>query len=160
MDKISKERRSWIMGRIKSIDTQPYLWVRSLLHRNGYRYRLHVKSLPGKPDIVLPKYKIIVDIRGCFWHLHKGCPQARIPSTRNGWWMEKLNKNVGRDNENLAELKSQGWRILVIWGCVFKGIRKEHWTTIQSFLLKSLLFLQQSHDSSCIEIDRNIFDIR
>lgn len=117
MDTLSKEKRSWNMSRIKSKDTAPELCVRSLLHRNGYRFRLHVKDLPGKPDIVLPKYKTVIEVRGCFWHQHKNCRYAKIPQVRHDWWLEKLNANAKRDEENQCLLINAGWHILIVWEC-------------------------------------------
>ena len=92
MDNISPEHRSWNMSRIKSKDTIPERIVRSYLHRNGFRFRLHVKELPGKPDIVLPKYKTVIEVRGCFWHRHKGCKYAYMPKTRIEFWQKSLMK--------------------------------------------------------------------
>ena len=121
MDKISPERRSWNMSRIRSKDTAPELRVRSALHRAGYRFRLHVKDLPGKPDIVLPKYKTVIFVHGCFWHRHKGCPEASVPSTNQEYWKKKFQRNVERDKQDQAELKKLGWRVIVVWGCETKS---------------------------------------
>jgi DNA mismatch endonuclease (patch repair protein) len=125
MDKISKAKRSWNMSRIKSAHTTPELFVRSLLHRAGYRFRLHVKNLPGKPDIVLPKYKTVIEVRGCFWHQHSKCSKAAIPATRSDWWEDKLLSNVRRDQTNVASLQSAGWKVIVIWGCLIKKAFKD-----------------------------------
>lgn len=123
MDSLSKEKRSWNMSRIKSKDTAPELFVRSLLHRNGYRFRLHVKDLPGKPDIVLPKYKTVIEVRGCFWHRHKNCRYSKVPQVRHEWWQAKLMDNARRDEENQMLLYNAGWHILIIWDCFFKADR-------------------------------------
>ena len=120
MDHISKEMRSWNMSRIRSKNTSPEKGVRSLLHRLGYRFRLHRKDLPGKPDIVLPKYKIVIDVRGCFWHRHPGCNRATIPKTNTDYWARKFENNVKRDRENKKKLKSLGWKIIIIWECQLK----------------------------------------
>lgn len=117
MDHLSPDRRSWNMSRIRSKDTTPERIVRSFLHRNGLRFRLHVKDLPGTPDIVLPKYKTVIDVRGCYWHQHKGCRMATMPSTNVGFWHKKLKCNVDRDRKNRAELKRLGWHVIVIWEC-------------------------------------------
>lgn len=117
MDKISPERRSWNMSRIRSKDTAPEIRVRSALHRAGYRFRLHVKDLPEKPDIVLPKYKTVILVHGCFWHRHKGCPEASVPSTNQEYWKKKFQRNVERDKQDQAELKKLGWKVIVIWEC-------------------------------------------
>ena len=98
-DRLTKERRSWNMGQIGCKDTKPEILVRSILHRNGYRFRLHKRNLPGKPDIVLTRYRTIIFVNGCFWHRHQDCPDATIPKTRTDFWTLKLSKNVERDKK-------------------------------------------------------------
>ncbi len=120
VDTISEEHRSWNMGRIRSKNTKPELVVRSLLHRMGYRFRLHVQDLPGKPDIVLPKYKTVVFVHGCFWHQHKGCKEATMPKTRTAWWREKLGKNVQRDAEAISKLGILDYKVIIVWECETK----------------------------------------
>lgn len=105
------------MSRIRSKDTSPEKKVRSLLHQMGYRFRLHVKSLPGQPDIVLPKYKKVIFVHGCFWHLHKGCRDGTIPKTGHKSWKEKLERNIKRDKLHVKNLKKLGWKVLVLWEC-------------------------------------------
>ena len=117
MDRITREHRSWNMSRIKSCNTKPEIVVRSLLHNMGYRFRLHRKDLPGKPDIVLPRYKSIIFIHGCFWHRHKECKNTTSPKTKKTFWREKFKANVIRDKKVQEELKSMGWKILIIWEC-------------------------------------------
>ncbi len=117
MDTLTKEKRSWNMSKIRSKNTKPEIAVRSKLHKAGYRFRLHVKGLPGKPDIVLPKYNTIIFINGCFWHRHKGCKYAYKPKTRVDFWNEKLNRNIKRQGEVLKELRDLEWKVLVIWEC-------------------------------------------
>jgi DNA mismatch endonuclease (patch repair protein) len=117
MDKLTPEHRSWNMGRIRSGNTKPELAVRSLLHRMGYRFRLHRKDLPGKPDIILPKYKTVVFVHGCFWHRHMSCQYAYAPKSRVKFWEEKFKSNIERDNRNQAELEAIGWKVIVIWEC-------------------------------------------
>ncbi len=117
VDIISKEKRSWNMSRIKSKDTKPELVVRSLLHRMGYRFRLHRKDLPGKPDIVLAKYKTAIFIHGCFWHRHPKCRYAYNPKSRINFWQNKFQENVERDRKKRKELKKAGWKVIVIWEC-------------------------------------------
>ena len=117
MDFLTKEHRSWIMSRVKSKDTTPELIVRSFLFRHGFRFRLHVKNLPGRPDIVLPKYKTVVEVRGCFWHRHKGCKKATMPSTNTDFWKSKFKQNIERDKQHAKELKSLGWNLIVVWSC-------------------------------------------
>lgn len=105
------------MSRIHSKDTKPELAVRSLLHRMGYRFRLHKRELPGCPDIVLPKYKSVIFVHGCFWHLHEGCRDGTVPKTQHGKWNLKLERNVERDKHHYQELQKMGWKVLVIWEC-------------------------------------------
>lgn len=117
MDRISLEKRSWNMSRIKSKDTTPERIVRSFLHRNGFRFRLHVKDLPGKPDIVLPKYKTVIEVRGCYWHRHEGCKYAYMPKTRIEFWQKKFNENIRRDKVTYQMLCESGFKVFVIWEC-------------------------------------------
>ena len=116
-DKLSPERRSWNMSRIRSKDTKPEIIVRSLLHRMGYRFRIQSKDLPGRPDIVLPKYKTIIFVHGCFWHQHPGCIEAARPKTNKKYWNAKLDGNVKRDRKNIQALRDEGWRIFRFWEC-------------------------------------------
>ena len=120
MDSLTKEKRSWNMSRIRSNDTTPELVVRSFLFRQGFRFRLHVKNLPGHPDIVLPKYRTVVEVRGCFWHRHPGCRQATTPSTNAEFWQEKFKRNVDRDRNTEKKLKELGWNLIVVWECELK----------------------------------------
>lgn len=120
MDKLTKDHRSWNMSRIKSCNTKPELTVRSILHGMGYRFRLHRKDLPGKPDIVLPKYKVVIFVHGCFWHRHKGCKYAYNPKSRIDFWQKKFRSNVERDLKAINELIEMGWRVLIIWECKVK----------------------------------------
>jgi DNA mismatch endonuclease (patch repair protein) len=116
----SKETRSYNMSRIKSKDTKPELLVRKFLHKNGFRYRLHVKDMPGKPDIVLPKYKTIILIHGCFWHGHEGCRYYVVPKTRTEWWLNKIQGNSANDTKAEALLITAGWNIIKLWECELK----------------------------------------
>lgn len=116
-DRLTKERRSWNMSRIRGKNTTPEKRVRSLLHRMGYRFRLHAKNLPGRPDILLPKYKTTIFVHGCFWHRHRGCKNCTTPTRRRAWWLKKLEGNVARDKHHERELRKLGWRALVIWEC-------------------------------------------
>jgi len=113
----SKEVRSYNMSRIRSKDTKPELIVRRFLFSHGFRYRLHVKDLPGKPDIVLPKYRTVIFVNGCFWHGHKGCKYFVLPKTRTEWWKEKIQETIKRDERALKALKDQGWIAQIIWEC-------------------------------------------
>jgi DNA mismatch endonuclease (patch repair protein) len=105
------------MSRVRGKDTKPELMVRSLLHRNGYRFRLHKKGLPGTPDIVLVKYKTVIFVHGCFWHRHKGCLDATTPKTRTDFWEKKFKENTDRDKRTAAALRELGWRDIVVWEC-------------------------------------------
>lgn len=122
MDKISKARRSANMRQIPSKNTKPELVVRSIVWSDGYRYRLHVGQLPGRPDLVFPGRRRIININGCFWHLHKQCREGRIPATRSAYWTEKLECNVLRDRLNARKLRAEGWLIMVVWECQLKDL--------------------------------------
>ncbi len=124
MDNLTPERRSANMRNIRSRDTRPEMIVRRLVHGLGYRYRLHVATLPGKPDIVLSRLQAIIDVRGCFWHQHPGCIDAHIPKSRVEYWRPKLNRNEDRDQENTRIIRKLGWRILVVWECEVKNLPK------------------------------------
>jgi DNA mismatch endonuclease (patch repair protein) len=117
MDSLSKERRSWNMSRIRSKDTKPELMVRSILHRSGYRFRLHVPELPGHPDIVLPKWKTAVFVNGCFWHRHQGCRFAYSPKSRQAFWQKKFRETVKRDAKKVKALAALGWTVEIVWEC-------------------------------------------
>ena len=117
MDNLTKERRSWNMGRIRSSNTEPEIKVRSALHRMGFRFRLHVKALPGKPDIVLPKWRHVIFVHGCFWHRHIGCKYAYTPKTRTEFWDDKFRQNLRRDEMAERELQLLGWEVSTIWEC-------------------------------------------
>ncbi|MBS1502451.1 MAG: DNA mismatch endonuclease Vsr [Bacteroidetes bacterium] len=119
-DMHSKEIRSYNMSRIRSKDTKPEMLVRKFLHKSGFRYRLHVKELPGKPDIVLPKYKTIILVHGCFWHGHDGCQYFKMPTTRTEYWLNKIIKNKTNDSAAVLKLKKNGWNVIIIWECELK----------------------------------------
>ena len=108
------------MSRIRSKDTKPEMLVRKFLHKSGFRYRLHVKDLPGKPDIVLPKYKTVVFVHGCFWHGHEGCKYYVVPKTKTEWWVNKINRNKTIDAQSISSLQSTGWNVVEIWECELK----------------------------------------
>lgn len=123
-DTVSEAQRSYNMSRIRSKNTKPELLVRSMLHRLGYRFTVNGpknKQLPGKPDIVLPKYRTVIFVRGCFWHAHEGCKNYRLPKTRTEWWQAKLEGNAERDARRQAELRELGWKVLVVWECELKN---------------------------------------
>ena len=119
-DVVDKATRSRMMSGIRGKDTKPEVVIRSMLHRRGFRFRKNVKSLPGSPDIVLPKYKAVIMVNGCFWHGHD-CHLFKWPSTRPDFWRQKINSNKLRDKNNLVLLNEAGWRVLVIWECAVKG---------------------------------------
>ena len=121
MDVVSKDVRSKMMANIRGTNTVPEMKIRKLLHKNGFRYRLHPRELPGRPDIVLPRYHLCILIHGCFWHRHPGCRYATTPSSREDFWRSKFEQNVNRDTRNRHELLQQGWRVFELWEC---GIRK------------------------------------
>lgn len=116
-DRLTKERRSWNMSRIRGMHTTPEKTVRSALQRMGFRFRLHGKKLPGRPDVVLTKYKTVLFVHGCFWHRHKGCRNCTTPTNRREWWLDKLNGNAARDIVHAKALRKLGWRVIVIWEC-------------------------------------------
>jgi DNA mismatch endonuclease, patch repair protein len=122
MDKITPERRSANMARIRSKDTSPEIALRRLIHRLGYRFRLHRRDLPGRPDIVFPARCKIILVHGCFWHQHPGCPEGRVPGSRPDYWVSKLRRNQVRDAANQSLLEERGWEVLVVWECELKHI--------------------------------------
>lgn len=124
-DVVDKATRSRMMSGIQGKNTAPELVIRKFLHMNGFRYRLHVKKLHGKPDIVLPKYHTTLFVHGCFWHQHPGCKYAYMPKSNTAFWTEKLEGNIKRDAFNIAELAKLGWRCLVIWECEVNSGKKQ-----------------------------------
>jgi DNA mismatch endonuclease (patch repair protein) len=116
----SKTTRSYNMSRIRAKNTKPEMVVRRFLHAQGFRYKLHDKTLPGKPDIVLPKYKIVIFIHGCFWHGHDNCKYFVVPKTRTEWWLNKINSNIANDEKAIKALKKEGWKIIILWECDLK----------------------------------------
>jgi DNA mismatch endonuclease (patch repair protein) len=117
MDTLTKERRSWNMAQIRGKDTKPELIVRSILHRLGARFRLHRKDLPGRPDIVLPRYGLVVFVHGCFWHRHHSCKYAYTPKSSVEKWRAKFDQNTARDRQIRRQLKRQGWHVVIVWEC-------------------------------------------
>jgi DNA mismatch endonuclease (patch repair protein) len=117
VDNLTPAERSRMMSKIKGTNTKPELAVRSYLHRRGLRFRLHGKDLPGKPDLVFPKYNAVVFVHGCFWHRHPGCRYTYDPKSRVEFWSEKFRQNVGRDARNEALLRDMGWRVFIVWEC-------------------------------------------
>jgi len=117
VDSISSEHRSWNMSRIKNKDTKIEVMVRQYLFHHGFRFRKNDKRYPGKPDVVLPKYKTVIFVHGCFWHRHEGCKLATTPKTRTEFWLEKFEKNVANDKKHYEELQKMGWKVIIVWEC-------------------------------------------
>jgi len=124
MDKFTKEKRSQIMALVKNKNTKPEIFVRSLLHKSGFRFQLFRKDLPGSPDIILPKYGMVIFVHGCFWHGHK-CPRGQRPVSNRKFWNEKLDKNKFRDKKNYQKIKAIGWKVEIIWECeAIRSVKK------------------------------------
>ncbi len=134
MDIWSKEKRSYVMSRILGTNTQPEQRVRRILSSLGYRFRLHVKIMPGKPDIVLKKYNAVIFVHGCFWHLHSNCRDGTIPKTRVEYWRNKLLRNKERDVRHIRELRRQGWKVLRLWECDIEKKPEKILARIKTFL--------------------------
>jgi DNA mismatch endonuclease, patch repair protein len=117
VDLVDKATRSRMMSGIRGKNTKPELQVRRFLHALGLRYRLHAPELPGRPDLVFPKYRVAVQVQGCFWHQHQGCPLAYIPASNKQFWITKLSSNVERDTRNARRLRAMGWRVVTVWEC-------------------------------------------
>jgi DNA mismatch endonuclease (patch repair protein) len=117
VDIVDRKTRSRMMSGIRAKNTKPELLVRKYLHNRGLRYRLHAKELPGKPDLVLPKFNAVVFVHGCFWHQHSGCKYATKPNSREQFWANKLSENVARDTYQIAALGELGWRVFIVWEC-------------------------------------------
>lgn len=136
-DNRTREQRSYNMSKIRSTDTKPEILVRKFLFKNGFRYRLHSKRLVGKPDIVLPKYKSVIFVHGCFWHGHMNCKNAKTPVSNNSFWVNKIVSNGDRDKRNIKALKKLGWKIYTIWECQLTKLKAEKTlTTLMNRLLE------------------------
>lgn len=139
MDIFSPEKRSQVMSLIKSKDTKPEKIIRSILHKLGFRFRINRKDLPGKPDIILPKYKTVIFVHGCFWHQHKGCKYASLPKTNSQFWEKKLFENHKRDKRIMKEYEKTDWKVLVLWQCEIRNIQKDHYLLKNMFPKKETL---------------------
>ena len=140
-----KKIRSYNMSQIKAKNTKPEMLVRKFLHANGFRYSLHNKKLPGKPDIVLTKYKTVIFVHGCFWHGHKNCKYFIVPKTRTKWWLNKINTNKANDEKAVKALRKDGWKVSTVWECALKPAKQEN--TLDKILQKlSPKVLQQPVD--------------
>lgn len=134
-DVFDERKRSEIMSRIRSTDTKPELVVRRLLFASGFRYRLHDKRLPGRPDVVLPRWRTVVLVHGCFWHSHQGCSRSATPSRNHEFWVEKLKGNKARDELVCRRLQELGWRVLVVWECACrKGLHDRLQGRMEEFI--------------------------
>lgn len=131
----SPEIRSYNMSRIKGKDTKPEIIVRKYLFKAGLRFRLHVKTLPGKPDIVLPKYKTVIFVHGCFWHGHENCRCFVVPKTRTEWWLSKIERNKKSDEKHIVELNYAGWQIITLWECDLRNNRDKELKKVVEFLI-------------------------
>lgn len=135
MDKLDAQRRSENMRQIRSKNTKPEVLLRSLLHKAGYRFRLHRKELPGKPDIVFPGRRKTIFVHGCFWHQHPGCREGRLPGTRQDYWKPKLERNVERDAAAIQQLRKLGWQVLTVWECEIENagpVKDQLWAFLES----------------------------
>jgi DNA mismatch endonuclease, patch repair protein len=167
VDHLTTEQRSWNMSRIRSKNTKPELRLRSMLHNMGYRFRLNGKVakrlhpkgvLPGKPDIVLSKYRTIFFVHGCFWHHHNGCKGATIPKTRTEWWLAKFARNVERDRENSTELQKLGWNVITVWECELKNPDKvRERITVELPRLTNLQYVQEPAEIPIAAEDQAIY---
>ena len=125
MDTLTPEQRSINMSKIRSKDSKPEITVRKMLFKEGFRFRIHDKKLPGKPDIVLKKYKTVIFVHGCFWHQHENCKRANMPKSNIEYWAPKIERNVQRDKEHAETLKEKGWQVIVVWECELKNKNNE-----------------------------------
>lgn len=137
VDVHSTETRSYNMSKIRGKDTKPEILVRKYLFSKGLRYRLYDKKLPGKPDIVMPKYKTTIFVHGCFWHGHEGCKYYVVPKTRTDWWLTKINRNIEKDQKNKLQLINTGWNVIEVWECDLKP--KALKNTLDNLLNKIIL---------------------
>lgn len=148
-DIFTPQKRSEVMSRIRGRDTKPELALRSMLHRLGYRFTVNGpknKKLPGRPDIVLPKYHTAIFVHGCFWHGHEHCPYFRLPSTRHKWWKSKIEGNRARDLKNESALLDKGWHVVTIWECALKTGKNRAWLQAR---IKKIIGNQTSTVSTC-----------
>lgn len=150
VDVVDAVTRSRMMSGIKGKNTKPEVSIRRALHARGFRYRIHVNNLPGKPDLVLPKYKVVVLVHGCFWHGHT-CRYFKVPQTRPEFWLEKIEKNKIRDNAQESTLLSLGWRVLIVWECSVRLMNKE-----KSPLLIDLIADWLINGNEYLQIDEGI----
>jgi DNA mismatch endonuclease, patch repair protein len=141
-EKISPETRSRMMSGIRGKDTKPELMIRRHLHAQGFRYRLFVRELPGRPDIVLPRWRVVIFAHGCFWHGHQGCSFFRLPKTRPEFWKDKIQRNAERDSLAIEQLRAAGWRVAVIWECALRKNPDRTLHSLVSFVRSTRRFLE------------------
>ena len=154
MDIWDKKKRSEVMSKIRSKNTKPEMILRKALFQKGYRYRINYKKLPGKPDIVFPKYKTVIFIHGCFWHGHDiGCIDSHIPKTNTSFWIEKIAKNKERDETNTMQILSMGWKVLTIWDCEIQQKNK-----IESLIEKITSVMQDKASCKSKSISVKIYE--
>lgn len=146
-DHLTPEQRSWNMAQIKGKETMPEVLVRSLLHRAGYRFRKNVKGLPGKPDIVLPRYRTVIFVHGCFWHRHKGCRYATTPSTNKTFWKKKFERNIANDKKHTRHLRKLGWYVIIVWECQLKKPKRTLRKLTQALTATTLSLLPKKQSS-------------
>ena len=145
-DTVAPDVRSRMMAGIRGKDTQPELAIRSALHCRGFRFRLHRKDLPGKPDLVFSKYKAVIFVNGCFWHGH-GCHLFKWPKTRREFWKEKITSNVTRDGKQITALADKGWRVATIWECALKGRSR---ISIETIANRCAIWLKSNESELCV----------
>ncbi|QQQ42830.1 DNA mismatch endonuclease Vsr [Stenotrophomonas maltophilia] len=141
-DTVSQEVRSRMMSRIRNKNSKPELLVRKYLHRHGFRYRIHDLRIAGRPDVVLPKYRCVIFVHGCFWHRHRSCKYAATPATRPEFWIEKLEKNRMRDERVQSSLLQAGWRVAIVWECSLKASADATLAELQRFVLSDDKFTE------------------
>ncbi|WP_288601993.1 very short patch repair endonuclease [Treponema sp.] len=149
MDKITKEKRSWNMSQVHSKDTKPEQGIRSALHKIGFRFRKNDSRLPGKPDIVLPHYRTVIFVNGCFWHGHDGCKYFVIPKTNTEFWQNKINRNRERDKAEIKQLLDEGWRVGIVWECSITGKKRSE--KIKNISEKISLWIEEGFEERFIE---------
>lgn len=135
IDRISEERRSWNMSRIRGKDTTPEVLLRKALHGAGFRFRLNVRDLPGRPDIVLPKFRAVIFVNGCFWHRHEGCAKTTTPKSNVDFWQKKFGDTVERDRRNKRELEILGWQVITVWQCEIEASLED----LKKIIIKQLV---------------------
>ncbi|MBN4081166.1 DNA mismatch endonuclease Vsr [Caldithrix abyssi] len=152
VDIVSPEKRSKMMAGIRGKDTKPELLIRKALHKRGFSYRLHDKKLPGKPDIVLSRYKAVIQVNGCFWHGHN-CHLFKWPSTRPDFWQDKIKRNKENDIKSLKALSDMEWRILTIWECAIKGRASKPFEIVLNSVISWLISSEKNKEITGKEVD-------